>query len=248
MGAAADGRLGRCAASSGRPRHRVGWALVAIVTSGIDAKRLVRDLLAHDAFGVAASVAFWFFLSLIPLLVLAGFLIGQVARARGMDALTGPLLDIVPGSAEELVRGEIVRLAGSRTSSIAPLGALGFFWTASSGLHNLMDVIEVAVDARRQAWWWKRTMALAWVIVGLTTACVLAVVLVQVDSRSQASTPTPTPTPTPTSTSTSTSTPTPSVLPRPSPKPPVAPAKSPGSATGAVRAVKPPPASADPGY
>jgi len=62
------------------------------------------------------------------------------------------------------------------------------------------------------------------------------------------STPTPTPTPTPTSTSTSTSTPTPSVLPRPSPKPPVAPAKSPGSATGAVRAVKPPPASADPGY
>src|ERR1700678_3014948 len=75
MGAASEGRLGRCAASSGRPRHRVGWPLVAIVMGGIDAKRLVRDLLAHDAFGVAASVAFWFFLSLIPLLVVAGFLI-----------------------------------------------------------------------------------------------------------------------------------------------------------------------------
>ena len=175
-------------------------ALVAIVIGRIDAKRLVRDLLEHDAFGVAASVAFWFFLSLVPLLVLAGFLIGQVARARGMDALTAPLLDIVPGSAEELVRSEIVRLAGSRTSSIAPLGALGFLWTASSGLHNLMDVIEVAVNARRQAWWWKRTMALAWVIVGLTTACVLAVVLVQVGSWNQPSTSTSTSTPTPTPT------------------------------------------------
>jgi membrane protein len=169
------------------------------VIGAIDAKRLVRDLLEHDAFGVAASVAFWFFLSLVPLLVLAGFLVGQVARARGMDALTGPLLDIVPGSAEDLVRGEIVRLAGSRTSSIAPLGALGFLWSASSGLHNLMDVIEVAVDARRLAWWWQRTMALGWVIVGLATACGLALVLVQVDSWSQLSTPTPTPTPTPTS-------------------------------------------------
>jgi len=127
-------------------------------------------------------MAFWFFLSLVPLLVLAGFLIGQVARMRGMDALTGPLLDVVPGTAQDLVRAEIERLAGSHASSIAPLGVVGFMWTASSGLHNLMDVFELAVSARRQAWWVQRAMALGWVMVGLATACVLAVVIVKVGS------------------------------------------------------------------
>ena len=153
--------------------------------SGISARRLLRDLLEHDAFGAAGSIAFWFFLSLVPLLVLAGLVVGQFARARGMDALTGPLLEIVPGSAEDLVRAEIERLAGSRAASVAPLGIIGFLWTASSGLHNLMDVFEVAVGSRRQAWWWQRVMALGWVVLGLATACVVATVLVEVDSFRQ---------------------------------------------------------------
>jgi membrane protein len=151
----------------------------------LDARRLVRDLLEHDAFGAAASIAFWFFLSLVPLLVLAGFLVGQVARAKGMDALMGPLLDVVPDSAEDIVRSELERLAGSRAASVAPLGVLGFLWTASSGLHNLMDVLEVAVHARRQDWWWQRVLALGWVMVGLAATCVLALVLVKVDALNQ---------------------------------------------------------------
>jgi membrane protein len=155
------------------------------VPGRISARRLVLDLLDHDAFGVAGSIAFWFFLSLVPLLVLAGLVLGQFARARGMDALTGPLLEIVPGSAEDLVRSEIERLAGSRAASVAPLGVIGFLWTASSGLHNLMDVLEVAVHARRHAWWWQRAMALGWVLVGLATACAMATVLVQVGSLGQ---------------------------------------------------------------
>ena len=46
----------------------------------------------------AASKAFWFFLSVVPLLVLLGYFVGQVARARGVDVLVEPLLDIVPKS------------------------------------------------------------------------------------------------------------------------------------------------------
>ena len=108
-------------------------------------------LLAHNAFETAAAVAFWFFLSLVPLLVLGGFLVGQVARARGVDDLVGPLLEIVPGTAEGLIRSELERLAGAHGTSIAPLGVAGFLWTASSGLHNLMDVFEATVQREAPA-------------------------------------------------------------------------------------------------
>jgi membrane protein len=144
------------------------------------ARRFVRGFMAHGGFEAAASIAFWFFLSLVPLLVLLGFLIGQVARSRGVDALLGPLLDVIPSSAEDIVRAELERLAGS-TASLAPLGVAGFLWTASSGLHNLMDVFEATSNARGRPWWKQRAIALVWVMVGLVAAVLLAVVLVNID-------------------------------------------------------------------
>jgi membrane protein len=147
--------------------------------------RFARGLLAHDAFGAAASIAFWIFLSLVPLLVLLGFLVGQVARVRGVDALIGPILEIVPGTAEGLVGKELQRLAGA-DASVAPLGIVGFLWTASSGFHNLMDVFEAAVKAKRRPWWKQRAIALGWVLLGLATACALAWVLVRTDAMMNA--------------------------------------------------------------
>jgi uncharacterized BrkB/YihY/UPF0761 family membrane protein len=136
----------------------------------------------HDAFGAAASIAFWVFLSFVPLLVLVGFLVGLVARAHGVDALVGPILELVPGTAEGLVGKELQRLAGASSSSMAPLGVVGFLWTASSGLHNLMDVFENAVKVTRRPWWKQRAIALAWVVLGLATACALAWLLVKTDA------------------------------------------------------------------
>jgi membrane protein len=157
----------------------------AIVGSRLLARlagRFVRGLRAHDAFGAAASIAFWIFLSLVPLLVLVGFLVGQVARVHGVDALVGPILEIVPGTAEGLIGKELQRLAGGGSSSMAPLGVVGFLWTASSGLHNLMDAFENAVKVKRRPWWKQRAMAIGWVVLGLGTTCSLAWLLVKTDA------------------------------------------------------------------
>ncbi|MGD0526694.1 MAG: YihY/virulence factor BrkB family protein [Polyangiaceae bacterium] len=148
---------------------------------GFSPRRFVDGLRAHNALEAAAAIAFWFFLSLLPLLAMLGWLVSQVARSRGVDALLAPVLDVAPGTAEDILRREIERMAGS-TTSVAPLGVAGFLWTASSGLHNLMDVFETAARAEPRRWWKKRTIALAWVIVGLGAACLLAWLLVNVDS------------------------------------------------------------------
>lgn len=174
------GSASRKSSPSGRPTR-----------SALPGEQFVLRLLAHNAFETAASVAFWFFLSLVPLLVLAGYLVGQVARARGVDDLVGPLLEVVPGSAEGLLRSELERLAGAHGTSLAPLGVVGFLWTASSGLHNLMDVCEATVSVKRRAWWKQRALALGWVAVGLATACLLAWVIVSANRASRAHEPPP---------------------------------------------------------
>lgn len=143
--------------------------------------RLVLALKAHNAFEAAAAIAFWFFLSLVPLLVLLGFLVGLVARSRGVDTLLNPLLEVIPDTAEDIVRKELERLAGG-TATLAPVGIVGYFWTASSGLHNLMDVFEIAARVKRRSWWAQRAIAIGWVVAGLVAACVLAWSLVRVDA------------------------------------------------------------------
>ncbi len=147
--------------------------------------RLYLALRAHNAFEAAAAIAFWFFLSVVPLLVLLGFLVGQVARSRGVDALVNPLLEVIPDTAEDLLRKELERMS-SGTSGLAPIGVIGYFWTASSGLHNLMDVFETAARVvKRRPWWKQRVIALGWVVAGLVAACVLAWSLVRVDAAMQ---------------------------------------------------------------
>ncbi len=145
--------------------------------------RVVRAMRAHNAFEASAGVAFWFFLSLVPLLVLAGFLVGQVARTRGVNALVGPLLDVIPSAAEGIVHDEVERLARASASSLAPLGAVGYLWTASSGLQSLMRVCETAAQANPRPWWKQRGIALGFVVLGLAVACLLALVLVEIESR-----------------------------------------------------------------
>lgn len=144
--------------------------------------RVVHGMIARNAFEAAAAVAFWFFLSLVPLLVLAGFLVGQIARTKGVDVLIGPFLGVVPDTAEAILRDEVERLADARSSSLAPLGVASYLWTSSAGLHNLMDVFETAAQAARRPWWKKRAIALGWVALGLATVCLLALLIVRIDS------------------------------------------------------------------
>jgi membrane protein len=141
-----------------------------------------RGLIRHDAFGSAAAVAFWLFLSLAPLFVFLGFLVGQVARRRGVDALLGPILEVIPAASEALVREELGRLAGRGAAPIAPVSVAGFLWTASSGVHNLMDLFEAMVRAPTRAYWKQRCLALGWVVAGLLAACLIAITLVRFDS------------------------------------------------------------------
>jgi membrane protein len=131
--------------------------------------RIGRGMWDQGALDSAASMAFNFFLSLIPLLVLVGFMLGHLVRTNGVDVFMAPLLDTIPTTSAELVGHELQRMAGARAGSIAPLGVLTFFWLASSGVHHMMSVFEKAVQASRRRWVKQRAIALACVLAGLAT-------------------------------------------------------------------------------
>lgn len=121
----------------------------------------------HHAFDHAATMAFYFFLGTIPLLVFAGLLVGSVVQREGAEELAGPLYRAMPKVASEFFRHELYEIADAHTPSVAPLSLFGFLWLTTNGVHNLMDVFELLVHARPRSWWRQRVIAVVWVIAGL---------------------------------------------------------------------------------
>ena len=144
--------------------------------------RLVQGLYYHRAGDVAPAMAFHFFLSLVPVLVLVGFVLGLVVRQRGVDALLGPVMETAPGASEAIVREELQRMAGAGGASVAPLSVLGFVWLAATGTHGLMDAFETASGAARRDWWKKRVIALASVAVTLVVLALVGWGTIQMDA------------------------------------------------------------------
>src|SRR5215471_7865719 len=148
--------------------------------------RLAQGLHYHHALDAASAMAFHFFLSLIPLLVVLGYVLGLFVRHRGVEAFIAPFLETAPDMAMNLVREELERLAGSTSSPIAPAFVIGFLWIASSGTHGLMNVFETSLSARRRPWWKKRLIAVGWVLGSIVAVSATAYGVVALDSWWQA--------------------------------------------------------------
>jgi membrane protein len=125
---------------------------------------VVRGLFKHHAFDHAASMAFYFFLGIIPLLVFVGLLVGNLVQREGAETIAAPLYRAMPKVASDLLHGELYKIADAGTPTLAPLSALGFVWLTTNGIHNLMDVFELLVQARPRPWWKQRLVAFAWVV------------------------------------------------------------------------------------
>ncbi len=134
--------------------------------------RLVQGLYYHDALVAAPAMAFHFFLSLVPLLVFLGWVVGSLVRAKGAAAVLAPFFDHIPQTSLAVIEGELERLGGAG-ANMAPVAVAGFLWLAAGGVHGAMNTLESVVGAERRPWWKKRLMATAWVVGSLlaVTAC-----------------------------------------------------------------------------
>jgi membrane protein len=152
----ARGTLGR------RPEAALAWL-----------KDFIRELERSRTTGMAAEMAFWLFLSLVPLAAVAGLVAAKVAVS---NAEVTSLLASLPAETRELVSKQLKHVAAWNGGSVAAPAAIVFVWLGSGGVHAVFDVLEVKAEASRP-WWKKRALALASCValsVGLAIIAVLA--------------------------------------------------------------------------
>lgn len=139
--------------------------------------RLIQGYVYHEIGRVAPAMAFHFFLSLLPLLAFVGYVVGIIARSRGIGDVLGAVLKNVPPSTQAVLSEEVGRLANA--GSLGPLAAVGFLWIASGGIQGLMEGVEMVVGAPRRPWWKQRVIAIGWVFATLVAFAMASLGLVQ---------------------------------------------------------------------
>jgi membrane protein len=118
-------------------------------------RSIVLKLDEDGAVRASSAIAFDAFLSLIPLIAFAGFLLSRIHQSSNL--ILGPLVRAAPPVVARAVEAEFARMA--EYTAVAPISLTGFLWLSSAGVSTAMGVFETIYGARERSWYVRRAIA-----------------------------------------------------------------------------------------
>ena len=141
-------------------------------------KRTYKDTVADDALGLAAQLAYYFFLSLFPAILCIIAIASFFPLQNFTDDMISSLGRFAPQEMLALVREQMVRLAEGNHGGILSFGLLGAIWSSSAAMVAIINAMNKAYDIEESRPWWKvRLIAIA-LTIGLAIFIVLSFGLV----------------------------------------------------------------------
>jgi len=135
--------------------------------------RMASEVLADNCLGLAAQLAYYFFLALFPALLFITAIISFIPVAGLLEAITGMLARVAPSEVLSIVQDQILKIAHEQNGGLLTIGMLGTIWSTSSGVTAIIDTLNRAYDIQESRPWWKvRLLA-----IGLTLALALFIVI-----------------------------------------------------------------------
>src|SRR5438034_3709420 len=136
-------------------------------------KRTAGEVFTDNCLGLAAELAFYFFLALFPALLVLVALVSFLPIEGLLDTITASLARVAPSEVLILVKDQVLKIAHDNNGGLLTLGMIGTIWSTSSGVTAIIDTLNQAYDIQEgRAWWKVQLIALA-----LTFALALFIVV-----------------------------------------------------------------------
>ena len=135
-----------------------------------------RELIRTRVFDVAAGVAFWTMMSMIPLLMTVVALIALLPFSGLLAQLLAVLAILVPPESLSMVE----KMAGALLTphrGVLSFGILGYIWAATGGFTSLISALDIAYDVKVERSWLRdrlQALILTFTSGGLITLSLLA--------------------------------------------------------------------------
>ncbi len=119
-------------------------------------KRTAKETQADNGLGLAAQLAYYFFLALFPallfLIALASFLPAQDLVGRVVGLLQG----VAPEEVLTIIREQLVKIAEGRNGGLLSFGVIAALWSSSAAMVAIIDSLNRAYDVQDARPWWKQ--------------------------------------------------------------------------------------------
>lgn len=141
-------------------------------------KRTYKDMMEDDALGLAAQLAYYFFLALFPAILCIIALASFFPLQNFTDEMINALGRFAPEEMLALIREQMVRLAQSNDGGIFSIGLLGAVWSSSAALVAIISAMNKAYDIEESRPWWKVRITAILLTIGLAAFIVLSFSLI----------------------------------------------------------------------
>jgi membrane protein len=149
---------------------RIGWGELL--------KRTAKETSADNGLGLAAQLAYYFFLALFPLLLFLLAFAGFFASADLISRVVNMLSGAAPPDVVNIIRDQLVKISQGQNGGLLTFGVLAALWSSSAALVALIDALNRAYDVEDQRPWWKQRATAILLTFGLAAFVLLSMTLV----------------------------------------------------------------------
>jgi membrane protein len=141
-------------------------------------KRTWREFQQDNGMGLAAQLAYYFFLSLFPallfLIALASFLPADDLVGRVVTMLQG----VAPPEVIGIIRDQLAKIAEGQQGGLLTFGVVAAIWSSSAAMVAIIDALNRAYDVEEGRPWWKQRLTAVLLTVGVALFVLVAFTLV----------------------------------------------------------------------
>jgi membrane protein len=137
------------------------------------------ELVRTRAFTIAAALAFYFLMSMVPLLIVFSSLLQFLPIPDVFQQLLDLMAEFVPADSMSLVERIVADILTPNRGKLLSFGIVGYLWSASGGFSALIESLDIAYDVPVSRVWWRdrlRALVLTFTSGGLVSFSILLLI------------------------------------------------------------------------
>ncbi len=138
-------------------------------------KKLITEIKKDNATGLAAEQAYYYMLSLFPMLILLLSIIPYLSIDTN-DAIS-VLESVMPGETADIFKENVVQFINNPNGGLLTIGILGTIWSASNGMNAFMRAMNEAYNVKETRSFIKVRGLSILLTIGLIVTLVMALIL-----------------------------------------------------------------------
>jgi membrane protein len=141
-------------------------------------RRTWREALDDDVMGLAAQLAYYFFLALFPAILFVLAVASFFPLSNLTDDLGRMLGPFMSPQVLELIQDQMHRLGNNENGGLLTIGVAGALWSSSAAIVSIAGALNRAYDIDEGRPWWKVRLTAIVLTVAVAVMVLIAVTLV----------------------------------------------------------------------